>query len=153
MMKAQTNAFIVHIPYRGAAQIVPDVISGQVPIGVVSAAAGLAQAKSGKLKPVALMNTGKLPGAENVAPMADALPGFNVAPRLMLLAPAGTPAPIVEKLNDAVRTIVGSAEFAQAAAQQGAIPAYLPPAQLGPVLVKESADWAKIIKAQKIAVE
>jgi tripartite-type tricarboxylate transporter receptor subunit TctC len=153
MVKAQTNAFIVHIPYRGAAQIVPDVISGQVPIGVVSAAAGLAQAKSGKLRAVALMNTGKLPGAENVPAMADALPGFNVAPRLMLLAPAGTPAAVVEKLNEAVRTALASPELAQAVAQQGGIAAYLPPAQLGPVIARELADWGKIIKAQKIAVE
>jgi tripartite-type tricarboxylate transporter receptor subunit TctC len=64
MLKARTGTFIVHIPYRGAAQIVPDVISGQVPIGVVSAAAGMAQARSGRLRAIALMNTGKLPGAE-----------------------------------------------------------------------------------------
>jgi tripartite-type tricarboxylate transporter receptor subunit TctC len=153
MMKAQTGAFVVHIPYRGASQIVPDVISGQVPIGVVSAAAGLAQARSGKLKAVAMMNTAKLPGAENVPAMADALPGFNVAPRLMLLAPAGTPAAVVEKLNEAVHTVLASAELAQAAALQGGVPAYLPPAQLGPALAKESAEWARIIKAQKIGTE
>jgi tripartite-type tricarboxylate transporter receptor subunit TctC len=153
LLKAKTNAFIVHIPYRGAAQIVPDVISGQVPIGVVSAAAGLAQAKAGKLRAVALMNTGKLPGAENVAALADALPGFNVAPRLMLLAPAGTPAAVVEKLNEAVRTVLASAELAQAAAAQGATPSYLPPAQLGAEMARESAEWAQIIKSQKISAE
>ena len=90
----------------------------------------MAQARSGKLRAIALMNTGKLPGAENVAAMADALPGFNVAPRLMLLAPAGTPAAVVEKLNEAVRTVLASADLAQTAAQQGAVPAYLSPAQL-----------------------
>ncbi|MDB5897650.1 MAG: tripartite tricarboxylate transporter receptor family protein [Ramlibacter sp.] len=153
MMKAQTGAFIIHIPYRGAAQIVPDVISGQVPIGVVSATAGMAQARSGKLRALALMNTGKLPGAENVPAMAEALPGFNVAPRLMLLAPAGTPAAVVERLNEAVRTVLASAELAQTAAQQGAIPAYLPPAQLAAALQQESAAWARIIKAQKVKME
>jgi tripartite-type tricarboxylate transporter receptor subunit TctC len=153
LLKAKTDAFIVHIPYRGAAQIVPDVISGQVPIGVVSAAAGLAQARAGKLRPIALMNTGKLPGAENVPALADALPGFNVAPRLMLLAPAGTPAAVVEKLNEAVRTVLASADLAQAAAAQGAVPAYMPPAQLGAEMVRESAEWANIIKTQKISAE
>jgi tripartite-type tricarboxylate transporter receptor subunit TctC len=153
MLKARTGAFIIHIPYRGAAQIVPDVISGQVPIGVVSAAAGMAQARSGKLRALALMNTGKLPGAENVPALADALPGFDVAPRLMLLAPAGTPASVVDRLNEAVRTVLASADLAQAAAQQGAVPAYLAPAQLAPVLQQESADWAKIIKAQKVRIE
>jgi tripartite-type tricarboxylate transporter receptor subunit TctC len=153
LMKARTGAFIVHIPYRGAAQIVPDVISGQVPIGVVSAAAGLAQAKSGRLRAIGLMNTGKLAGAENVPALAEALPGFDVAPRLMLLAPAGTPATIVEKLNEAVRTVLASADLVQAAAQQGAIPAYMAPAQLGPEMQRETANWAAIIKSQKISAE
>jgi tripartite-type tricarboxylate transporter receptor subunit TctC len=153
MLKAQTGTFIVHIPYRGAAQILPDVIGGQVQIGVVSAAAGLAQARAGKVKPIALMNTGKPAGAENVAAVADALPGFNVAPRLMLLAPSGTPAAVVEKLSEAVRGVLDSAELAQAAAAQGAIPAYLPPAQLGAVLAQESAEWAGLMKTQKMAAQ
>jgi tripartite-type tricarboxylate transporter receptor subunit TctC len=152
-LKANTDTYNVHKPNPGAAQIVPDVISGQVPIGVVSAAAGLAQAKAGKLRPIALMNTGKLPGAENVPALADALPGFNVAPRLMLLAPAGTPAAVVEKLNDAVRTVLASADLVQAAAAQGAVPAYMPPQQLGTEMARESTEWAQIIKAQKISAE
>jgi tripartite-type tricarboxylate transporter receptor subunit TctC len=151
MLKARTGAFVVHIPYRGAAQIIPDVISGQVPIGVVSAAAGLAQAKSGRLKAVAMMNTGKLAGAENVPALAEALPGFDFAPQLMVLAPAGTPAAVVEKLNDAVRSVLESAELAQAAAAQGAIPAYLAPSQLSTMLARQSADWSRTIQAQKIA--
>ena len=153
MMKARTGSFVVHVPYRGAAQIIPDVISGQIPIGVVSAAGGMAQARSGKLRALAFMNTSKLPGAENVPAMSDLLPGFNVAPRLMLLAPNGTPPAIVERLNEAVRTVLASPEVAQAAAQQGAIPAYLPPAQLGPEMQRESAEWARVIKDQKISAE
>lgn len=153
LMKARTGTFIVHVPYRGAAQIVPDVISGQVPIGVVSAAAGMAQANAGKLRAVALMSTGKLQGAENVPAMTDALPGFDVAPRLMLLAPTGTPAPVVQKLNEAVRTVLSSADLAQAAALQGAVPAYMAPAQLGPEMQRDSLEWGKIIKAQKISAE
>lgn len=151
MLKARTGAFIVHIPYRGAAQILPDVISGQVPVAVVSAAAGLAQARAGKVRAIALMNTGKLPGAENVPAMADALPGFDVAPRLMLLAPAGTPPAVVDRLNAAVRSVLESPELAQAAAQQGAIPAYLPSAQLAGALAQESADWGRLIARRRSA--
>jgi tripartite-type tricarboxylate transporter receptor subunit TctC len=153
LLKARTDTFIVHIPYRGAAQILPDVISGQVPIGVVSAAAGLAQAKAGRVRAIAMMNTARLSGADNVPAMAAALPGFDVAPRLMLLAPAGTPATVVERLNEAARGVLESAELAQAAAQQGAVPAYMAPGPLAAALVRESADWARIIKAQKISVE
>jgi tripartite-type tricarboxylate transporter receptor subunit TctC len=153
MLKARTGSFVVHIPYRGAAQILPDVISGQVPIAVVSAAAGLAQAKGGKVRAIALMNTGRLPGAEDVAPMAQALPGFDVAPRLMLLAPAGTPAAIVERLDAAVRGVLESPELVQAAAAQGAVPAYLPAAQLAAAMAKEWTEWGRLIKEQKIGVD
>lgn len=153
MIKARTGTFVLHVPYRGASQIVPDVIGGQVPIAVVSAAGGLAQSRSGKLRAIALMSAERLPGAENVPVMADALPGFGVAPRLMLLAPAGTPAPIVDRLNQAVRTVLASADLMQAATLQGAIPAYMGPAQLGPEMQRESLEWARIIKAQKISAE
>jgi tripartite-type tricarboxylate transporter receptor subunit TctC len=129
------------------------VISGQVPLGVVSAAAGMAQAKAGRLRAIAMMSTTKLAGAENVPPLAQAMPGFDMAPRLFLLAPAGTPAPVVEKLNEAVRAVLASPDLAQAAAQQGAIPAYMASGPLAADMVRESAEWARIIKAQKISVE
>ncbi|MGZ5269089.1 MAG: Bug family tripartite tricarboxylate transporter substrate binding protein [Ramlibacter sp.] len=153
LLKARTGTFILHIPYRGAAQIVPDVISGQVPFGVVSAAAGLAQARAGRLKAIAMMSPGKLPGAENVGALADALPGFDVAPRIFVLAPAGTPGPVVERLNEAVRTVLASPELGQAAAVQGAVPAYLPPAALATEMAAESAAWAQVIRQQKVSLE
>ena len=151
MLKGQTGSFVVHVPYRGAAQIVPDVIGGQIPLGVVSATAGIAQSKAGKLRAVAMMSPVSLPGAENVAPLSDALPGFSVAPRLMLLAPAGTPAAIVERLSEAVRVALANPEVIKSANLQGAVPAYLPSAELATDLVRESATWGKIIKDQKIS--
>lgn len=153
MLKGQTGSFVVHVPYRGAAQIVPDVIGGQIPLGVVSATAGIAQSKAGKLRAVAMMSPVSLPGAENVAPLSDALPGFSVAPRLMLLAPAGTPAAIVERLSEAVRVALANPEVIKTANLQGAVPAYLPASELATDLVRESATWAKIIKDQKISAQ
>ena len=153
MLKARAGVFALHIPYRGASQIIPDVISGQVPLGVVSAAAGLAQAKGGKVRALALMNTAKLAGAEDVPAVADALPGFDVAPRLMVMAPAGTPADVVAKLNDALRTIFADPELAAQAGKIGALPAYLPSAQIAKALEAEYADWGRLIVAQKIKAE
>lgn len=153
MLKQATGSFVVHVPYRGAAQIVPDVIGGQVPIGVVSATAGMAQARAGKLRAVALMNTARLDGAEGVAPLADALPGFDVAPRLFLLAPAGTPDEIIDKLSAAVKTVLDSPEAGAAAAVQGTLRTYVPPAQLRKDLIEESARWKRIITEQRIVAE
>ncbi|MDB5947302.1 MAG: transporter substrate-binding protein [Ramlibacter sp.] len=153
MMKAQTGAFVVHIPYRGAAQIVPDVISGQVPIGVVSATAAMAQAKAGKLKAVAIMSPVKLAGADDLQSLSTALPGFDVAPRLFLLAPAGLPQPVAERLGEAVRTVMAAPDLAPAAAAQGAVPAFVPASALAASLAEESARWRQVIRSQKISAE
>ncbi|KIQ33935.1 ABC transporter substrate-binding protein [Variovorax paradoxus] len=153
MLKQSTGSFVVHVPYRGAAQIVPDVIGGQVPIGVVSATAAMAQAKAGKLRAVALMNNAKLEGAESVAPLADALPGFDVAPRIFVLAPAGTPGDIVDKLSAAVKTVLDTPEAGAAAAAQGTLRAYSTPAQLGKDMADETVRWKRIITEQRIVAE
>lgn len=153
MLKQSTGAFVVHVPYRGAAQIVPDVIGGQVPIGVVSATAAMAQAKAGKLRAVALMNTERLEGADSVAPLATALPGFDVAPRIFLLAPAGTPDEIVDKLSAAVKTVLDTPEAATAAATQGTLRAYSTPAQLRKDMVDETERWKRTIADQHITME
>ncbi|MBN9369654.1 tripartite tricarboxylate transporter substrate binding protein [Hydrogenophaga sp. YM1] len=151
MLKGQTGAYVVHIPYRGAAQIVPDVMSGQVPIGVVSAASAIAQARAGKLRALAVMNPVKLQGGEDIAPLSDALPGFSAVPRLYVLAPAGTPAPIVERLSDSLRKVMDAPDIAQAAAAQGAVPAYMPAGPLAADIARESAAWGKVIREQKIS--
>lgn len=153
MLKQATGSTVVHVPYRGAAQIVPDVIGGQVPIGVVSATAGMAQARAGKLRALALMNTAKLEGAESIPPLADALPGFDVAPRIFMLAPAGTPNDIVDKLSAAVKTVLDTPEAGVAAAAQGTLRAYATPGQLGKDMAQETARWKHIIAEQHIVAE
>ena len=145
MLKQSTGSFVVHVPYRGAAQIVPDVIGGQVPIGVVSATAAMAQSKAGKLRAVALMNSAKLEGAENIAPLADALPGFDVAPRIFVLAPAGTPNEIVERFSAAVKTVLDAPDAGTAAAAQGTLRAYATPVQLGKDMAEETVRWKRTV--------
>lgn len=153
MLKAKARSFVVHIPYRGASQIVPDVMSGQVPIGVVSATSAIAQARAGKLRALAVMNPVKLVGGEDIAPLSDALPGFSAVPRLYVLAPTGTPAPIVDKLSEALRTVMDAPDMAQVSAQQGAVPAYMPSGPLAADIVKESAEWGKVIREQGITAQ
>ncbi|SFB79477.1 Tripartite-type tricarboxylate transporter, receptor component TctC [Polaromonas sp. OV174] len=153
MFKGQTGAFVVHIPYRGAAQIVSDVMSHQVPIGVVSATSAIAQAKAGKLRALAIMSPVKLAGAEDIAPLADALPGFDAAPRLFLLTAAGTPAAVVERLSEASRSVMAAPDMVHAAALQGAVPAFIPAAQMATHMPRESAQWGKVVREQKITAE
>lgn len=153
MLKARTGTFVLHIPYRGASQIMPDIIGGQVPMGVVSAAAGLAQIKGGKLRGIAMMSDDALVGAESVAPLSQALPGFHAAPRLFFAAPAGTPPAIVQKLDEAVKTVLPKPEVLQSAARQGAVPAYMSSAALTTDMARESRVWGELIRKQKITAQ
>lgn len=150
MLKARAGAFVVHIPYRGASQILPDIVGGQVPLGVVSATAGLNQSRAGKVKALAMMSNVRLPGAEHVAPLSDALPGFQAAPRLCLLAPATTPASVVEGVSEAVRTVLEAPDTVASALRQGAVPAYLSAKAMTSDLPREVQEWAAIIRDQKI---
>lgn len=152
MLKAQTGSEVVHIPYRGASQIAPDVISGQVPIGVVSAPVAGAQAKAGALRAIAMMSPSRLPGSD-IPALASALPGFAAAPRQYLLAPAGTPATVIDKLDKAVKAALGSAELVQAAAAQGAEPAYASSTQAAAAIAQESSMWARLIRERNIKIE
>ena len=145
VVKARTATFILHIPYRGAAQIVPDVISGEVSFAVLTVAAAMQQVRNGRLKAIAMLSAVRPPGTEGVPAMGDALPGFDVAVRIFVLAPAGTPASIRDRLSDAMRAVLSSDELSQAAAQQGAITTYLPSAALASELVAQSSVWQRVI--------
>lgn len=153
LFKAQTGTSVVHVPYRGAAQIIPDMIGGQVPIGIISAAAGLAQVRGGRLRAMALMSAATLPGAEGIPALADLLPGFDATPRLFLAGPAGMPAAIVARLADTVRDVMAAPDLAGLAAAQGAVPAHLSAAALAADLPRESAKWGAIAREQKITIE
>lgn len=153
LLKSSTGSFVVHIPYRGAAQIVPDVISGQVPLGVVSATAGLAQARAGKLKALALLSPTRLPGTESISLLSDVVPNFNVAPYLFVVAPAGTPADVVSKLSETLRSVMANDDLAQTALRQGAVRGYANAAQLSREMAQETARWSRLIRDQKITAD
>lgn len=149
----QTGTSAVHIPYRGAAQIIPDVIGGQVPLAVVSATAGIPHSRGGRLRAVAMMSPVSLPGAEHVRPLADVLPGFDVAPRVTLLAPAGTPAPVVQQINLAVRSVLAEPATVLQVNQQGAVPAFMAADALAADLPRESATWGEVIRSRGIRLD
>lgn len=153
MFKERTGTVVASIPYRGAAQILTDVMGGQVPLGVASAAAAIPLIKAGKLRGIAMMSTDRLPGAENVPALDTVLPGFDVAPRVFVLAPRGTPAAVVRRLEDALKATVADPGVVQAASQLGAVVAFTPATTLGPELERESAHWGQLIVKYGISAQ
>lgn len=153
LFKSRTKTHLLHIPYRGASQLITDVINGQLQFGVVSASAGVPQVRSGRVKGIAMFSATRLEGAEDIATLSDVVPGFHVAPRQMLLAPAGTPAAVIERLSRVVGQVMATPEMTAAAAAQGVTTAYMAAGPLAADVKREYAEWGKVIKTQRISAE
>jgi tripartite-type tricarboxylate transporter receptor subunit TctC len=97
---------IVHVPYKGTAQALSDNISGQVQLSFPSLSAVGAMLKSGQLRALGITTNRRSPMAPDIAPIADTVPGFDAAIWTAIIAPAGTPRPIVDKLNTEIRNVL-----------------------------------------------
>jgi tripartite-type tricarboxylate transporter receptor subunit TctC len=145
LFKKQAGVNMLHVPYKGASAIVPDVISGQLPIAVMSASPALAQSKAGRLRSIAMTSRARLPGVDWPA-IADTLPGFDASPRLFILAPAGTPQPIITQLSSTLKAVLSARDVIDSIASQGAAPDYTTPQELGTRMAEELVKWDQVAR-------
>jgi len=143
----------VHVPYKGASALIPDAVSGQIAIAVMSAPPALAQARAGRLRPIGLTSSAKLVEAPEWPAIADTLPGFDAAPRVFMLAPADTANAIVMRLNEALKTVLSSKDVLESFSKQGATPIYSSPAALGAELAADVRLWSEVAKASGAKAE
>lgn len=153
MFKKMSGVDVVHIPYKGAAPILPDLISGQVPIAVISASPAIAQARAGKLRAIALTTGRRLASVPDWPALAETLPGFDAAPRLFLLAPAGTPQPVVQRLSEAARVALAARDLIEGFEKQGASTMPMSADELGSNMAAEVGRWAVVAKDSGIKPE
>ena len=141
---------LVHIPYKGSAPAVADVMAGQAQLSFQTPATVLGNVRSGKLRALAI--SGDTPFAEpNVPTFAQAgLPGFEVGLAFGLLAPGGTPAPVIQRLSAEVTKILAMADFREKVAAQGLEIFVSTPEQYGAFMRSESEKFARVIKAAGI---
>ena len=142
-----------HVPYKGAASMMPDIMSGQVPIGVISSLAALGPTRAGRIRTLAVTSPQRIPSAPDWPTMAETLPGFSAAPSVFLVAPAGTPAPVVQKLAGALRSAVTAADVEENFAKQGATATPSSPAELGAQIAEEVKRWAAVVRDAGIKLE
>ncbi|HKX37735.1 MAG TPA: tripartite tricarboxylate transporter substrate binding protein [Burkholderiales bacterium] len=153
LFKRSAGVDAVHVPYKGATAMMPDIMNGQVPIGVVSALAAMGPTKAGRIRTLAVTSPQRLPSAPDWPAMAETLPGFSAAPNVFLVAPAGTPANVVQRLSAEVRKAVTSPDVEETFAKQGATPTPSAPAQLGAQIAEETKRWAAVVREAGIKVE
>jgi len=150
MLKQRAGIEMTHINYNGSAPALTDVIAGRVPIMFDIWHSSRRHVESGALKLIASASAERLPGAPNVPTMSETYPGFEVMAFNALVAPAGVPAPVLEKLSADIRAVVNSDAFRERVKNLG-INAYgNTPAELGKWMAGEIARWQEVAKAANL---
>jgi tripartite-type tricarboxylate transporter receptor subunit TctC len=154
LFKSVTGAPIVHVPYKGSGPAVSDLVGGRVQIMFDAAPSLIAHVRSGKLRVLAAASTERnrlLPDVPTFAELG--YPQVNVSLWYGLLAPAGTPRPVIEKLNRTVGQVLDTREVTERLQAQGAEPMRGTPEAFATFMQKEMAKWAPVVKAANVKAE
>ncbi|MEY3913958.1 MAG: hypothetical protein RL509_2002 [Pseudomonadota bacterium] len=147
MFKTATGLFMVHIPYRGSAPAFTDLMAGQVQFMAESVPQASVYHKQGKVRALAVTGRERSPALPDIPTVSEAgLKAFEVVGFYGFLAPAGTPADVVNTLSQAFRTVLSQADIRQRMVSQGADPAFLGAADFHRYLTQEMPRWAEAVK-------
>jgi len=154
MFKLGTNTFIVHVPYRGGGPAVSDLIAGHVQLSFMTVLEASGHIKAGKLRALAVTSNQRVSALPDVPALAEgAVPGFNSISWIGLLAPAGTPREIVEKISADVRELIASDEVKTRLTDLGGVPRANTPAQFGQMIEADRKRYSQIIRERKITAD
>jgi tripartite-type tricarboxylate transporter receptor subunit TctC len=142
-----------YIPYKGGAQALTDLIGGQVDATTNGMVATYPHVKSGKIKLLAVTSEKRLPQLPDVPTVSEMIPGFVTGSWQGVLAPAGTPKPVVDKLNSEMAKIMKMPDVQAKLETLGAQPIEMTPDEFGGWLKAQVANWAKVVKDAGIKLE
>jgi tripartite-type tricarboxylate transporter receptor subunit TctC len=144
---------MLHVPYKGAAPALIDLASGTIHLMISNYSSLVPQIKSGRIRLIAVTSRNPSPAFPDLPTMTSAVPGFVADIWVMVFAPAGTPAALVQRLNRDIVEIAKSPEVRTFLDAEGAVPTPLTPAQLVPRIRDDLAAWKKIASEKKIVAE
>lgn len=153
MLRSMGKIDFVDVPYKGLPQAITDVLGGQISFTFADLANALAQIKGGRLRGIAVTSQKRSALAPDVATIAEELPGYELIAWFALVAPAGTPAPVVARLHEVTAKALAKPEVAARFANLGTDVAPMNPEQLGGFVRSEIDKWAKMAKAAGIQPE
>ena len=151
--KAQSDTFILHIPYRGTALAIPDLVSGKVDVMFDSFVTGMPHVKDGKLRALAVTSLKRTALAPDLPTVSEALPGFESVTWFGLYGPKALPADLTAKVNQAVNAALADADVKERFARLGAEPTGGTPQAFASMVKADNTKWKKIIADRKIVVE
>jgi len=154
LFKAMAGVDMTHVPYKGSAPAITDLMGGQVQLMFDNLPSSLQQIKAGKLHAIAVTSAQRAPALPNVPTIAESgLPGFEASSWFGILAPAGTPPAIVARINADVNQWLQTAEAKDKLLAQGAIAAGGTPADFAAHIRTETEKWAKVVKISGAKVD
>jgi tripartite-type tricarboxylate transporter receptor subunit TctC len=149
-----TGTEMVHVPYRGTAPAVNDLLSGQVQVIITGAPAVLPHVRAGTLRALGTASLTRLPSAPEIPTIAEAgVPGFEASQWYGLVAPAGVAPEIVARLNEQIAKAMSDKAMIEALDRDGAEPWIMKPAEFRAHIEQETLRWADIVKKAKIAIQ
>ncbi len=152
-IKQRAKLDLVHVPYRGGAQIATDVAGNQVDLAMLVSISAMPHIASGKIKGIAVTDDkhlASLPGIPTVAESAPELKGFNFVAWTGLFAPARTPVPVVERLNRELNAVLASDEVRRKLLEQGVVAGSGSAASFGEFVQRERVRYARIVQEANI---
>jgi tripartite-type tricarboxylate transporter receptor subunit TctC len=152
LFMSMTGTSMTHVPYKGTAQALNDVVAGHVPVTFSGLVPVVGLLEGGKIRVLGVTSKNRVPAVPDVPPIADTVPGFEAAAWLMIVAPAATPKPIVERLHAEIAGIVDRPETHEQFAKVGYFPPDpMPQDQLGGLIRSEIERWGIVITHAGIA--
>jgi len=152
-LKMMTGTELVHVPFRGSAPAITDLVSGNIEVlpDLLPATKQLIEAK--KIKAIAVASPMRLPALPNTPTVAETLPGFEADTWMGVAAPPGTPKEIVQKLSDAIREAFATPEVKARIAALDVEPRGTTPEGMAELIRKSAERWAPVIRAAKITIQ
>ncbi len=154
LLQSNAGIQVIHVPYKGAGPALADVVAGQIPVTFTSMATAAAQMKSGRLRVLSVTSAKRLPAFPDVATFAESgVPNMVIEHWWGIMAPAGVPRPVINKLHGEIVTAVKTADLHQRFAALAVEPKTSTPEEFRALLVSDVKRWAKVVKDAGIKIQ
>jgi tripartite-type tricarboxylate transporter receptor subunit TctC len=153
LFKAMTGVDMVHVPYRGAAPALTDLLAGNADVLFDNLPSSIGHVRAGALRALAVTTSERSPALPDVPTVAEAVPGYEASAWFGIGAPKRTPPEVIARLNKEVNEILDDPAMVKKLAELGGTPLRLSPQEFGGVIVDETAKWKKVVEFSGAKIE
>jgi tripartite-type tricarboxylate transporter receptor subunit TctC len=153
LFKAMTKCQMQHVPYRGSALAMPDVISNKVQLIFDNLPTASAQAKSGNVRALGVTSAKRWPSVPDIPAIAETVPGYEAAVFYGMSVPKGTPPDIIATLNKAINEVMKDPKLIARFTELGGVPMPMTPEQYGKYIIEETEKWRKVVEFAGVLVD